>query len=428
MSANQISSILPNALDTFRSLKVLTLNLNNITAWKDIAPNELLVNTVITSLHLSGNPLTSFSSTDMSLILISPTLRQLDLSNCRITKVNGGEVLQGLTKLESLILSGNPMRYVSNMASDTLQRLDLSNCRLTGLPGDFLVHLPALSSLNLARNHRLSLFRAPTEYVTSETLRTIDLSYCNMESVELAGFPALTSADLHGNLIKELTRDSFANNEQLQTLQLSSNTISQMHPETFTHLRQLKELDLSYNVITKVDREMFQANDKLTTINLSRNYVGRFSRIVSPSLIKLNMSSCEIVSIDTDALVGLPSLVELDLSQNLIAHFPDGLASDNLQLLDLRLCRLSSLRNTTFLHFPELSRLRLSGNRFTTIFRRDFFDSNPYLNEIWLGDNPWRCDCRSQEVLQFFRFISESPAKVRFIEAFVFVLFYLRFL
>lgn len=413
LSYNEISSIPADALAPLQNLRTLTLNRNNITNWQDIHPNELLVNTMVNSLHLSGNPLTSFSTTDESLILVSNTLHFLDISKCRITKVNGVGVLEGLTALEYLDMSGNPLRYASNMISSTLLGLDLSNCQLTNLPGDFLSGLTALISLNLARNHRLSLFRSAEEFVASESLTKIDLSYCNMENVELNGFPKLKSAVLHGNLIKDLTRNSFVNNELLQRLQLSSNTIAQMHPETFSHLRHLRELDLSFNLISKLDRELFKANEKFEEINLSRNYIGRFSRIVSPSLRKMNMSSCEIESIDSDALIGLSSLIELDLSLNLIASIPDALQSDTLQMLDLRLCRISSIRNITFVGFPELSRLRLAGNRFTTPFRREFFDQNPYLQEMWLGDNPWRCDCSNREFMLFFRFITEAPTRVR---------------
>lgn len=411
LTSNQISNIPAQALHAFQSLKTLTLNRNNIMNWQDIHPNELLSNTMITSLHLSGNPLTSFSTTDPSLMLFSPTLRFLDISNCKITKVNGAGVLQGLTKLEYLDLSGNPLRYVANLVSETLLGLNLGNCLLSGLPGDFLASLPALISLNLSRNHRLSLYRGD-EFVKSESLTKIDLSFCNMDNVELLGFPQLKSAILQGNLIKDLTRDSFKNNEHIQSLQLASNAIALIHQLTFSHLKELREVDLSFNMLGKVDRETFKENNQLTTINLSRNFIGRFSRIISASLTHLNMSSCEIVSIDGDALVGLPALVELDLSQNLIASIPDSLVSDNLQLLDLRMCRLSAIRNTTFVNLPELSRIRLSGNRFTTPFRKEFFEQNPYLTEIWLGDNPWRCDCPNAEFLQFFRFITDSPSKV----------------
>lgn len=412
LSNNQISNIPANSLDGFSSLRILNLDKNQIANWQDIHPNELLIKTKVTALHLSGNLLTSFSSSDENLILFSSTLRLLDISNCRITKVNGAAVLIGLTDLQILDLSENPLRYVANLFSPSLLILKLANCQLSGLPGDFLSGLSQLNSLDLSGNHRISLFRSVDEYVRSDSLTKIDLSFCNMDNVELQGFPQLKIAILRNNLIKDIGRDTFAHNEHLQMLQLANNDIGQIHPQTFALLRQLRELDLSFNVIMKLDRDTFKQNEKLTSINLSRNYIGRFSRLVSPSLAHLNMSSCEIMSIDGDALIGLPNLINLDLSQNLIAAIPDSLVSDTLQLLDLRMCRISSMRNVTLMNLPELSRLRLSGNRFTTPFRREFFEHNPYLNELWLGDNPWRCDCQNDDFFKFFVFITEEPAKV----------------
>lgn len=74
--------------------------------------------------------------------------------------------------------------------------------------------------------------------------------------------------------------------------------------------------------------------------------------------------------------------------------------------------RLSSIRNETFRGFPELSELMLAGNRFTTTFRVEFFEDNPYLRVITLGDNPWRCDCLDQSFFDLFNFLTEHPAKV----------------
>ncbi|XP_059614988.1 nuclear receptor corepressor 2-like [Phlebotomus argentipes] len=74
--------------------------------------------------------------------------------------------------------------------------------------------------------------------------------------------------------------------------------------------------------------------------------------------------------------------------------------------------RITSIRNTTFSDFPDLSRINLSGNRFTTPFRVDFFSDLLYLQEIGLGDNPWRCDCRNYEFQKFFNFLVEPPSKI----------------
>lgn len=62
----------------------------------DINPNKVLEPALsLMELSLAENPLTSLSSNDENLILISPTLIHLDLSRCKIAKITGQEVLQG---------------------------------------------------------------------------------------------------------------------------------------------------------------------------------------------------------------------------------------------------------------------------------------------------------------------------------------------
>jgi hypothetical protein len=75
--------------------------------------------------------------------------------------------------------------------------------------------------------------------------------------------------------------------------------------------------------------------------------------------------------------------------------------------------RISVIGNDTFASLPELMRINLSGNRFTTTFRREFFASNRYIEEIWMGDNPWRCECKDDSFLDFFLFLTDPPGKVR---------------
>lgn len=76
------------------------------------------------------------------------------------------------------------------------------------------------------------------------------------------------------------------------------------------------------------------------------------------------------------------------------------------------LFRLTMIRNETFQGFPELARINLAGNRFTTPFRVEYFNDNLYLQDIWLGDNPWRCDCQTKGFYDFFMFVTQVPSKV----------------
>lgn len=245
----------------------------------------------------------------------------------------------GLPKLEMLIMRGNPLRSISDIHSDSLLSLDLSDCKLTTLQPNVFNRMGSLTYLNLARNHRISLTRKVDEFVQSGSLKRIDLSYCNMDSIELAGFPTLMTAILRGNLISRIKKDSFEVNVDLENIDLSSNAITHISSTSFRDLKQLKHLDLSFNMIRRIERETFKDNAVLTSINLSRNFIERFNRISARSLTHLNVSWCEILNVDLDAFNDMPELIDLDMANNLFTEFPSTLQSRTLQRLDLSMCR-----------------------------------------------------------------------------------------
>lgn len=244
-----------------------------------------------------------------------------------------------MPNLAHLILRDNPLRSLADIKTTNLISLDLSNCKLNSLQQSVFVGMTSLTDVNLSRNHRLSLIKHRDEYVNSISLKRIDLSLCNLDEIELQGFPNLITAHLNGNLINSLRRESFETNSNLEHIDLSSNAISFVGSTTFRHLKQLKHLDLSYNMIRRIERETFKDNTVLTNINLSRNYIERFNRMSARSLTHLNMSWCEVMIIDMDAFNEMPQLIVLDLSNNLISEFPVSLQSDSLQSLDLSTCR-----------------------------------------------------------------------------------------
>lgn len=384
---------------------------NNISSWSAINPGMIFEPAVsLTELSLAENPLTSFSTNDDNLLIVSSSLRLLDLNHCKITKVTGQQVLQGMKDLKYLNLAGNQIRSVSDLISDSLMTLDLSHNRLTNLQPQMLANLPALTFIDLSMNHRISLQNKQGEYVESTTLKRIDLSHCNMDNIELEGFPALMTAILKGNMIRQLTRESFVNTKMLERLDLSENSVNSIDVNAFKKLKHLKNLDLSINMVPRIERDTFKDNELLTKLDLSRNAISRFNRITAPSLTHLNMSFCQIMSIDPDAISGLPELVQLDVSHNLINEIPDALSSENLQTLDLSMNRMINIREGTFTGFPEIAKINLSGNRFTVPFKKDFFAENLFLAELHLGDNPWLCSCN--DMFGFHMFITEPPAKV----------------
>lgn len=291
------------------------------------------------TLNLAGNPLGAFNDNDERIHLISSSLKTLDLSNCQISKINGPRMLSGLISLEHLILKSNPLHTLPDLYAIKLLSIDLSACNLTTLRRTVFSQMPMLISANLSGNHRLSLVHRNQEPVESISLRKIDLSKCNMNAVELNGFPNITSVNLNGNLITELHDDTFKNNILIENLDLSSNAISRISLMAFQWLKRLRNIDLSLNMIRQIDTNTFNFNQQIASINLSRNFIDRFRHFASKSLTYLNMSRCEITKIDDNALKDLPELIELDISRNWFNELPETLSSPLLQILDLSKCR-----------------------------------------------------------------------------------------
>lgn len=408
ISYNYLTNIPQNALQSLTSLKVLDLSYNNISNWADINPNVVLTPAVqLQELSLAGNQFTSMTSLDENLLLISKSLTTLDLSKNQISKVTGEYIFGGMKKLEKVLFRGNPLHTITDLVSDSLIELDFSCCKLENLLSTTFTKLLKLNILNLSYNTRLSL-----QQVQSMSINRMDVSYCNMDYIYLEGFPNLTMAFLSSNMVNYLSRETFTHNRKLEVIDFSSNSISHITIDTFKQMLNLKDLNLSYNSISVVDRDTFKHNSLLLSLDLAKNFIQKLMRITSSSLIKLNVSGCEIIHLDRDTIGALPRLKELDLSHNLISELPPYLQSGMLQTLHLQNNRLMKISNLTFYHLPELTRLNIAGNRLTNTLRRDMFTQNRFMEKIGLGDNPWICNCALPDFFDFYKYLTEPPAKV----------------
>ncbi|XP_063698909.1 platelet glycoprotein V [Culicoides brevitarsis] len=408
ISYNYIHHLPKDALNGLNSLKVLDLSFNNITNWADINPNFVLLPAVeLHKLSLAGNQLSSMTSFDENLLLISKSLAFLDLSKNQISKITGDYIFGGLKRLEKVSFRGNPVVMMTDLVSDSLEEVDLSNCKLENLAPTTFVKLGKLKTLNLSHNSRLTL-----NEVSSMSVNKLDVSFCNMDKIILEGFPNLTSAFLGYNMLNYLSRDLFMYNPRLEVVDFTANSISHVNVDVFKQVPNLRELDLSYNSISNIDRDLFKANPQLLSLNLAQNFFQKFIRIGSKSLFKLNVSGCEITHLERDTIGALPRLNELDLSHNLLSELPPYLQSTSLQNLHLQNNRLMKITNLTFYHVPELTKLNLAGNRLTSTLRRDMFSQNRFLQKMRLGDNPWICDCSKPEFFDFYQFLTEPPVKI----------------
>ncbi|CAH1639564.1 unnamed protein product [Spodoptera littoralis] len=411
LSGNRLNELPRDALQNLTVLEELNLSRNFFEAWISLNPNEVFrPATNLKTLDLSHNKFSTMGNLANQELIISSSLETLILENCEIDSIHGRSPLSGLINIKTLRLHSNPLMRIQSLISSTLKSLDVSNCALSTINHNELMYLPSLVYLKMSHNYRLEL--SATAYnLFSDSLKYLDISYCNVLQPNLQGFPNLRRAILNHNMIRFLRSNEFVNNTLLEYIDLSYNNIGSLKSDTFRGLHVIKYLDLSWNEIATIPEDTLLEMPSLTQIKLSRNYLSSVGHLKSNSLTVLDMSSCEISSIGKDSLEGLQSLIDLDLSRNLLTHIPDSISSNTLKYLNLNYNRITFINNYTFFMLPRLAGLSVIGNRFTTIWRRSYFESNPYLERLDLTDNMWRCDCADANMYDFYEFVTLEPSK-----------------
>ncbi|XP_041975343.1 leucine-rich repeat-containing G-protein coupled receptor 4-like [Aricia agestis] len=411
VSGNELRLLPEDALQNLTALEALNLSRNNFEEWQDLNPNSVLLPaTSLLLLDLSRNKFKTMANLANKELFISSSLETLILDNCEIGSVSGRSPLSGLTNIKILKLNGNPLTHFQKLISPSLKSIYVSNCQLSYINHDELAFLPSLVFLKMSHNYRLEL-SSNTNVIFSTSLRYLDISFCNVFLPNLRGFPNLRKAIINHNMIRYLKSNEFINNTKLEYLDLSYNNIGSLKSDTFKGLSMIRHLDLSWNEIAEVPENSLLAMPSLSQLKLARNYLTRVGHIKSTSLTLLDISSCEINTIGKDSLEGLPSLLDLDLSHNLLSFIPDSISSNTLKHLNLNYNRISSVSNVTFFMLPRLSSLSVVGNRFTMIWNKSYFESNPYLENLHLGDNMWRCDCVDDNMFDFYEFVTLEPNK-----------------
>ncbi|CAH2102783.1 unnamed protein product [Euphydryas editha] len=411
ISGNHLNELPEDALRNLTALEILNFSKNSFESWLSLNPNEVLKPaSSLKILDLSQNKFKTLANLGNQELLISPSLETLILDDCEINSIHGRSPLSGLISIRVLKLNNNPLLRIQNLISPTLKSLYVSNCQLSYISQNEFAYLPSLVYLKMSYNYRLQL-PPTTESILSESLRYLDISYCNVFRPNLSGFPNLRKAIIKNNMIRFLISNEFVNNSKLEYLDLSYNNIGSLKGDTFRGLSMLRYLDLSWNEIAHIPEETFLEMPSLAQVKLARNYLNKVGHLKSTSLSILDMSSCEISVIGKDSFEGLPSLLDINLSHNLLSYIPDSISSNTLKYLNLNFNRISSINNVTFFMLPRLAGLSVIGNRFTSIWSRTFFNSNPYLDRLDLSDNMWRCDCSDDNMYDFYEFVTLEPNK-----------------
>lgn len=172
LARNRITSF-PDGVSPLKSLRELDLSGNVIKGTAEIRSLGQLPSLKV--LYLSRNPLSELDG------LISGSLEALDAGQCGIyiyiyllsnlvllkynflkhllyiqgIRVLSNSSLDGLPRLTTLILVGNPLTTIHDTWSPKLKRLDVSDCQLNYLGPDTFYGFPELDELLLSNNPTL---------------------------------------------------------------------------------------------------------------------------------------------------------------------------------------------------------------------------------------------------------------------------------
>ncbi|GLV37587.1 uncharacterized protein CBL_13859 [Carabus blaptoides fortunei] len=394
----QLSSV-PS--DVRPEVKILDLTDNLFS----VVPVELVKYQTLYHLILAKNQITRLTARNLNI----KSLRILDVSHNKIRKWSDihSNAINITSVLEELNLSYNPIRYINQptyLASTSLQVLKMQGCSLVYIPELFLTKLTKLNSFIISGND----LGDRVIQLKSDTVETLDVSYCSLEQINLTKLPGLKFVNLTGNYISKILPRYF-NSEKLQVLDLYNNTIKSIDKNAFNNLPAMETLNLSTNTFTHLHPETFGYNKMLKTLKLSRTYMTQLVRFNISTLETLDFSVNEIQYFTADDLKLMPSLKYLNLDKNLITRLPRRIISNSLLHLDLSTCKITDITNETFAYLPNLQELYIAGNRLTGL-KPTYLPNN--LKEITLFNNPWRCECHSNEFHDLFNYVMRLQIKI----------------
>lgn len=255
-------------------------------------------------------------------------------------------------------LQDNPLNVVEGpfLLSSTLQYLDISNCNLSSINSQFFDNITSLSTLDLTKNPLQSLEGGIFDVLTS--LETLKMNDCKL-------------ANIPENLFSSLMN--------LKNLELAGNYLTNVNwPEVLGTLSRLEYLNLRKSGITYLSEDTFSNCSNLVTLILAENELrdldvaATLGRSVN-HLELLDLSNCKIKGpITGDAFANATRLKSLYLSGNPLfaPDLQEALAPlPKLEKLFLSNCGLRNLPDS-FNVFENLLELDISHNPLVNVFTR----------------------------------------------------------
>lgn len=293
------------------------------------------------------------SALDSDLFTDHQQLEYIDLSANRIQRIERG-LFAGLTKLTHLNISRNAiddLPLVTFHDLESLEVLDVSHNRLKAVPFQVFGPMAGLRYLDISYNQMSSFL----DYFFNPNRRMKQLF-------------------LNNNNLVTLTSNALVNMRDLEVLDISSNQLDYIPKALLDNFEQLRSLNLSYNRFQNLTHECFKNLKSLQWLHLGGNRM----RVLPPTLFQHNQNL---------------STIYLERTGISVIHNTNFQGLDKLQRLYIRHNEyLREIEPFVFQDTPSITHLDLSANALT--FMPLSLKMLDKLEELWIGNNPWACDCR----------------------------------
>lgn len=329
LNYNDIQTLQGGSILRYASLRTLSIACNSL---EKIESNTFQDSKLLDSLNLANNNLhVDYQETSYALKRL-PGLRALDLSENKLDDEMSTALLQNLTSLEYLNLSGN-----------LLQRLDENSFK----------NLHQLRELDLQRN---IMFELDGAFESNTKLQRLNLAFNYLPCLMDFHMTQLVVLNASHNFIEWfISRQDVNDTFELETLDLSDNKL--FFFPFLPNQSHLRNLYLSHNTI----RFYELLADNATFPNMTKTV-----EFYNTKEYKSNVS----VSLWDDGLHGdISSLEILDLRGNQVEYFPKGFIQKMPALARLQMCTncLQTLNLTSEQFSGSLYELDISNNRVSQI-------------------------------------------------------------
>ncbi|XP_046808093.1 leucine-rich repeat neuronal protein 3 [Lucilia cuprina] len=327
---NKIKTI-DSSIQFYAELTFLDLSSNHL---MNIPQRTFAYQRKLQEVHLQYNKIGQISNkTFIGLAAVTV----LNLRGNLISELHQG-TFAPLAKIEELNLGENRIGYIDPKAFDGLSQLRilyLDDNALTSIPDPIHFQaMPLLAELYLGMNSLLTVPSAAFQDLKGlSTLNLKGAGLRNLSHDSFQGLEALRSLDLSDNRLTRIPSVSLSHLERLEELFLGQNDFEAILEGAFVGLKQLKRLEITGALkLKRVMNGAFASNTNLEYLNLASNKM--------------------LLEVQEGALSGLPHLKYVNLKANALTTLAEGLFPwKDLQTLDISEnpmacdCRVMWLRN-----------------------------------------------------------------------------------